>query len=88
LSSGRYTFVSLAQQLDNTCKKLGNGALKLCLTYSYAFLMIVVVFAMCKKKDGYANSEYEHMTVTPQDICGIDIHPSLEPYHFSSWKKR
>jgi hypothetical protein len=28
--------------------------------------MIVVVFAMCKKKDGYANSEYEHMTVTPK----------------------
>jgi hypothetical protein len=50
--------------------------------------MIVVVFAMCKKKDGYANSEYEHMTVTPQDIWGIDISPVFRAYHFSSWKKR
>jgi hypothetical protein len=41
--------------------------------------MIMVIFA--KEKDGYA--KYQHMTVIPQDICGIDIHPSSKSMDLS-----
>jgi hypothetical protein len=45
------------------------------------FLTIVVIFA--EEKDGYAKSEYRNMSVIPQDICGIDIHPSSKSMDFN-----